>query len=212
MYFKEKNDTNIDAEFKEEKKLNFDFNKLKPVLLIGGGILLLIIIVMVGMSLFNNKKDKYVIELFCEDNITIGLNTKDECGYRAYDKQNNDVTNQVRVVSNVDTSKVGKYEVLYSIGKINKVRYVSVVEIIDETVIYLKGNKNIYLEVGDKYQEPGYTVVDGIDQNLTDKVKVSGNVDTKKEGVYQITYSVVNSRNVTTTVKRTVIVSKKNGK
>ena len=70
----------------------------------------------------------------------------------------------------------------------------------------------MYLEVGEKYVEPGYQVYDNIDQNLNDKVVVTGKVDTSKTGVYEITYSVVNSRNITTTVKRTITVVEKGQK
>ena len=70
----------------------------------------------------------------------------------------------------------------------------------------------MYLEVGEKYTEPGYQVYDSIEQNLTEKVKVTGSVDTSKVGTYQITYSVINSRNETITVKRTVIVVEKGKK
>ena len=71
---------------------------------------------------------------------------------------------------------------MYSIGKVNKVRYVTVTE--GDTYIYLKGRVNMYLEKGEKYTEPGYQVFDSVDQNLTEKVKVSGTVNTSKVGTY----------------------------
>ena len=70
----------------------------------------------------------------------------------------------------------------------------------------------MYLEVGEKYTEPGYRVYDSVDQNLTEKVKVTSSVDTSKIGTYQVMYSVVNSRNKTTNVKRTIIVVEKGKK
>lgn len=202
MYFKEKEDTNIDDEFESGKKIN-----LKLILLIAGGIILLGIIIFVIAVLVNNSS-KYTLELLGDKKITI---TKDsdyvEPGYTAHDKKNNDVTNQVEVTSNVDTSIPGDYEILYSIDDISKVRYITVIE--GGTYIRLNGNVNMYLEVGQEYKEPGYEVYDNIDQNLTEKVKVSGSVDTSKAGTYQITYSVVNSRNVTVTKKRTIVVTEK---
>ena len=53
---------------------------------------------------------------------------------------------------------------------------------------------------------------DSVDQNLTEKVKVTGTVNTSKVGTYQIIYSVVNSRNVTITEKRTIVVVEKGQK
>lgn len=213
MYFNEnKSNTNIDAEFKSNKNLNIDFKKIKPILFITGGIILLAIIIFIIISLINNS-NKYTIELLGEEVMTISQNSEyKEPGYIAYDKANNDVTDQVEIINYIDTSVPGEYEVLYSIGKINKVRYVTVTEIIKATYIYLNGNKNMYLEVGEKYTEPGYQVYDSIEQNLTEKVKVTGSVDTSKVGTYQITYSVINSRNETITVKRTVIVVEKGKK
>lgn len=201
MYFKEKEDTNIDHQFEKSKKINS-----KLLLYIVGGIFLLGIIIFIIFYFINNSK-KNTLELLGETRITL---TKDsdyiEPGYKAYDKKNNEVTNQVKVTSNVDTSKTGEYEIVYSVNGINRVRYITVTE--GDTFIYLNGNVNMHLKVGEKYKEPGYTVYDSIDQNLTEKVKVSGKVDTSKVGTYQITYSVVNSRNITVTKKRTVVVTK----
>ena len=70
----------------------------------------------------------------------------------------------------------------------------------------------MYLEIGEKYIEPGYQVYDSVDKDLYDKVKITGKVDTTKTGIYQITYSVVNSRNITTKTTRTIIVVEKGKK
>ena len=209
MYFQEKEDTNIDKEFNNNKGIGLDFKKLKPILLIAGGIILLLIIILIVISLTKNSS-KYTIKLYGEEKITITLGSNYiEPGYIAYDKNKNDITNQVEVTNNIDTSKVGEYEVLYSVGNINKVRYITIIESVDKTYIYLNGKVNMYLEVGEKYVEPGCQVYDSIDKNLTEKVKITGKVDSSKPGTYQITYSVVNSRGVTTTVKRTIIVNEK---
>ena len=78
----------------------------------------------------------------------------------------------------------------------------------DKYVIELVGEEKITITIGSQYIEPGYEVFDSADQNLKQKVKVSGKVDTSKVGTYEITYSVVNSRNKTITAKRYVIVKK----
>lgn len=209
MYFKEKEDTNIDKEFENNKKNSFSLKNIKPIyLIIGGVVIFTIIIVIVLISIFSNK---YTIELIGEEKITI---TKDsdyvEQGFVAYDKKQNDVTNQVEVTSNLDTTSPGNYEILYSIDGVTKVRYITVTE--GDTYIYLKGKLNMYLEVGEKYNEPGYQVYDSLDQDLTEKVKITGTVNTSKVGTYQIYYSVVNSRNITVTEKRTVVVVEKGKK
>ena len=200
MYFKEKDDTNIDDEF--DTGINW-----KPILLIGGGVLIVALVIF-AIIFFLTRGDKYTIKLSGEEKIIL---TKDsdyiEPGYSAYDRKKNDVTNQVSITSNVDTSKIGEYEILYSIDDINKVRYVSIIE--GDTFIRLKGDVNMYIEQGRTYNEPGFTVVDSSGEDLTSKVKTSGKVDTSKLGTYQITYSVTNSRGVTTNKKRTIIVVEK---
>ena len=213
MYFKEKEDTNIDKEFSGNKQVNLDFDKLKPIFFIVGGLVLLVIIAIVLINVFN-KGAKYTLTIVGNDNITINLGSDYiEPGYSAYDKKGNDVTKEVKISSNIDTTKEGNYEILYSIGKISKVRYVTVKKTNNQTIIRLTNGTTMYLEVGEKYIEPGYKVFDNIDgDQLTKKVIVTGKVDTSKPGVYEMTYSVVNSRNITTTVKRTITVVEKGNK
>ena len=210
MYFKEKEDTNIDKEFETNKKSGFDFKKIpSKYFIIGGIIIVVIILIVVIVGLFTGRKQG--IYLIGDEKIIITRNSDYiEPGYKAYNKKKKDVTNQVQVTSNLDTSKVGEYEILYSVNGMNVVRYVTVTE--GDTYIYLKGKVNMYLEKWEKYIEPGYQVYDSIDQNLTEKVKISGTVNTSKVGTYQLTYSVVNSRNATVTVKRTIVVVEKGKK
>ena len=55
--------------------------------------------------------------------------------------------------------------------------------------ITLKGKSTIIVNRNGEYKEPGYRASYLFD-SLTDKVKVSGNVNSKKDGVYYITYKV----------------------
>ena len=43
-------------------------------------------------------------------------------------------------------------------------------------------------------------------KDLTSKVTITGKVDTSKKGTYKLTYSIVDSNNVTISVSRKVIV------
>jgi len=213
MYFNEdKSNTNIDAEFEKNKKISLNFKNIKPktLLFIGGGIALLIVAIILLISLTRDNSPKYTIELVGGERITVNLGDEFvEPGYSAYDNYLSDITEEVQVTNNVDIQKEGQYEIIYSVGKTEKVRYVTVTKALEKTLIHLTGGTNVYLKIGDEFIEPGYTVYDGIDQNLTEKVKVSGTVNTSKVGTYQLIYSVVNSRNITTTVTRNVIVTEK---
>lgn len=213
MYFNEKDNTNIDHQFKDNKNLNkkLNFEKTKPLIYAGSGLITLIILIIVIVVIINNRS--YTIELQGEEIMTIAVGSEYiEPGYKAYDKKNNDKTNQIKVEKNIDTSKEGEYEIIYKIGNTSKIRYITVVKTVDESYIYLNGKMTMYLELGEKYVEPGYRIYDSIDKDLTNKVIISGKVNTSKIGTYHITYSVTNSRNKKTTIKRTIIVVEKGKK
>ena len=210
MYFKDKINTNIDKEFGKKKKFSIkkiDFNNIdyKKIIIFSGIVLLVII----GIILITkNKRNNYFIDLDGEDLIMIYKDSEYvEPGYSARNNKGVDFTDKVVVSDDVNTSVVGDYKVIYTLGDTRVVRYVSVIEKpIGATSIYLSGEVTMYLRVGDTYLEPGYTVIDSIDSNLTDKVIVKNEVDTSKEGIYRITYMVTNSTGVSTQVSRTVIV------
>ena len=206
MYFNEKGDTNIDSEFESKNKFslkNLNLN-LKPILIIGGAIVLLIIIILIIATIMGNSKS-YRIELIGEQRIVLNLGDDYiEPGYKAYDKKNKDVSTDVKIKSNIDIYTPGNYEISYEINGINVVRYITIIEKSQETYIQLLGNKTIRLNLGESFVEPGYKVFDNIDKNL--EVKVTGSVNTSKKGTYQITYTVTNSRNFTTSATRIVIV------
>ena len=210
MYFKDKINTNIDKEFGKKKKFSIkkiDFNNIdyKKIIIFSGIILLVII----GIILITkNKHNNYFIDLDGEDLIMIYKDSEYvDPGYSARNNKGVDFTDKVVVSDDVNTSVVGDYKVIYTLGDTKVVRYVSVIEKpIGATSIYLSGEVTMYLRVGDEYKEPGYTVIDSIDSNLTDKVIVKNEVDMSKEGIYRITYMVTNSTGVSTQVSRTVIV------
>jgi hypothetical protein len=205
VYFKEKENTNIDSEFESKKKLNFKKMNPKTILIIVGILVLMFIAAIVFVAVSNNSSNDYTLELLGSEQIIINLGDDYvEPGYKAYDQNNNDVTTKVEVTKNIDFSKIGDYEILYMIKGVSKVRRVTIIEKQRETYIYLFGETTMNLKVGQQYIEPGYNVYDIKDKDL--KVIITGEVDTSKKGTYTITYSVTNSRNVTITKTRKVIV------
>ncbi|MCI9063373.1 MAG: DUF5011 domain-containing protein [Clostridia bacterium] len=75
--------------------------------------------------------------------------------------------------------------------------------------IKLKGSSSMTINVGDTYTEKGATASDKEDGDITDKIKISGSVNTSKAGTYKVVYTVTNSKDKTTTVTRTIIVKEK---
>ena len=206
MYFKEKENTNIDGEFQQKKTI--DIKKYKPLIFIIGGLIVLFIIIFIIFALTRKDPDiTYSIELLGQKEITINLG-KDyiEPGYTAKDSNNNDVTGDVEVNSNLQINKIGDYQITYKIKDTEVTRIIKIAEPTNDTYIYLKGEKNIYLKQGEKYVEPGFVAHDTKDGSLTDKVVATGTVNSKQKGLYKIVYSVTNSNEVTTQVERNVIV------
>ena len=204
----EKGNTNIDNQF-NKNKFNFskiDFSKMKLPLIISGVILLILIILLV-VKLKGNTN--YFISLEGPETISIYQNDEYvEPGYTGRDNKNNDLTSSITIDSNVDSSKIGTYQIVYKLKKTTKTRTVNVVEKGPAvTVLHLSGEINgMVVPVGTTYEEPGYTAIDSVDSDLTSSVKVTNNVDTSTPGVYRVIYSVTNSAGVTITKTRTVIV------
>lgn len=76
----------------------------------------------------------------------------------------------------------------------------------EKPVITLKGNSEITLNQGDKYNDEGASATDNIDGDITSKIKVSGKVDITKSGTYTITYTVTDKAGNRTEATRKVMV------
>ena len=67
------------------------------------------------------------LELIGSDEITLKVGEKyKELGVKAVDSNGKDISSQVSIENNVDTSKSGNYMVIYSIGKSMVIRNVIV--------------------------------------------------------------------------------------
>lgn len=74
----------------------------------------------------------------------------------------------------------------------------------DYPIIELIGNNIINIKMNETYIEPGYKASDSKDGNITDKVKITNNIDYNTPGTYEIIYEVTNSKNKKFTIKRFV--------
>src|SRR5690606_19368731 len=73
-------------------------------------------------------------------------------------------------------------------------------------VLTLNGENEVIVKQGDPYEEPGATAQDEHDGDLTDKIEISGDVDTSTIGTYTVTYTVSDSVGNVVTAERTVKV------
>ncbi len=148
-----------------------------------------------------------VIELkSIEGHYTLPGHSYEEEGYTATDNYDGDITAKV-----VFEEKDGK--IYYSVADSSGNKHEVVRDIFyDDPIppeIKLLGDGDIIIAEGGSFKEPGYEAVDNVDGVLTDKVTVSGSVNTEKEGEYTLTYSVTDGYNNTTTVTRPITVQKK---
>ena len=105
--------------------------------------------------------------------VTLNYNEKYSEGKVSARNVFKDYTKDLKVLGKVDTKKVGKYKINYVLNYgmliLKKTKTVNVVDKKDP-VITLKGNTDITLCPGCKYEEEGFSATDEYDGDLTDKV------------------------------------------
>lgn len=172
-------------------------------------------VMMLLLILLILEKTTANIVLNGEDNIVLELGEAyNEEGYVAKTLRR-DVSEYVKVDSDININKIGSYEVRYTLDidflNIHK-RKIRRVEVKDLTPPELKieGDKDIYLKVNGEVDYPLYTATDDIDGDLTNRVEIANNIDATKAGDYTITYKVSdNGGNVTTEIINVHVVEKK---
>ena len=136
----------------------------------------------------------------------------EELGVTAKDSVDGNLTSKVKVTGKVDVKKVGEYQLKYTVSDaagnaaVEKIRTVLVGDT-ERPIISLKGNPEITIEAGDVYNDAGAVATDVGDGDLSEAIKVSGEVDSNKPGTYELKYDVKDSAgNEAVTFTRTVIV------
>lgn len=133
-----------------------------------------------------------------------------ELGFTAIDNCDGDLSDKVeRSVTDItDLEKEIHYKVTDNSGNsqdaIRKINFIDNVK----PEIEIEGEGTIFLEVGETYNEQGAKANDEIDGDLNDKIEISGEVDTNKEGIYNLTYSVADNSGNNAVVTREVRVGK----
>jgi hypothetical protein len=133
-----------------------------------------------------------------------------EAGATATDHEDGNLTASIVIdATAVDTSKVGDYDVEYSVTDSfgNTTIETRTVRVIDTTkpVISLLGANPMTIDVGDTFTDPGATVTDNVDATKT--IAGLGTVDTGTAGSYSVAYDYTDAAgNAAVTVTRTVNV------
>ncbi len=157
------------------------------------------------------KKRKVVIVdqekpvIIVNNNLKICPNASlDSIKYQIFDAYDGDLTSKAKIVEENDYVS---FQVVDSSGNIST-KKINLMRLDDKNPeLILKGEKKIYLTVGEVYTEPGYSASDNCDFDLTSKVIVEGQV-LNKPGTYQIKYTVSdNSQNTTSVIREVVVTS-----
>lgn len=116
-----------------------------------------------------------------------------DAGVNAYAKFHS-LNDEVIVENNVDTSKLGTYQVIYKVptGK-GYDTYTRTVIVKDTTApeLVLNGDENDTVEFGKEYTDPGFKANDGYDGDITNNVTVTNNK--LENGDIEYHYSVTDS-------------------
>jgi len=143
----------------------------------------------------------FIIQLNGQQTMQIGNNEKyEELG--AKDIFGQDIK---RIEGIVDTEKIGTYQITYYFLNAKVIRTVEVVDA-HEPVLQLKGSEKVMVVINSEYKDPGYSAIDDIDGDITNRVTIAGEVDTTTLGSYTLTYNVTDSAGNLARVRRTVEV------
>lgn len=121
-----------------------------------------------------------------------------DAGATAYDNIDQDLTNSIITINNVDTNLLGIYYVNYTVkdnagNTETKTRTVNVVDTISPTITLLGENPQI-ITLGNLYSELGATAKDNYDGDLTNNISINiSNIDIYVLGSYEIFYTVLDS-------------------
>lgn len=210
MYFKDKDNTNIDNEFNDGSFINNLMHFLKKYKIIMLILIFITVSIICIYFLMSNSENVYLV-LYGDDTITIYEGSDYiEPGYMAYNSHNDDLSNKVKIESNLNTNVIGEYIISYIYDNVVETRKILVVS---KPKVYtfirlnsINNNINIFLSIGDVYKEPGFQVYSSTGEDLNNKVKVSGTVDTSRKGIYLLVYSLVDEDGVTVSVTRVITV------
>ncbi len=148
-----------------------------------------------------------VIKLASKDDIYVCPNCKyKEEPFSATDNYDGDVTDKVKVTS---TDNKITYSVTDKHGNKSEISRKIIYEDKTPPVITLIGNETVYAFVNEEYKELGATAIDNCDKDISNKVKVKGEVNINKPGTYELTYATIDKAGNKAEVKRNVIVSER---
>lgn len=126
--------------------------------------------------------------------------------YKAYDNYDHDITDQVKITRVKDTIQ---YAVVDSSGNYAIKHQKIIKKDLEKPSLELNSGDTIFTFLNEDFKDPGYQVFDNCDQDIEKKVQVEGKVNTKKAGIYELTYKVKDASGNRSQKKRKVQVVKR---
>lgn len=178
------------------------------------GLLALIIILFLFIIISKSSKSPK-ISLKGASTIDIPLNSTytDEGASAKYGKK--DISSNIQISNNIDTSKVGKYDITYTVQykkkSISTTRTVNIVDT-EAPVLTLNGESEINIAQDSTYQDLGCYAIDNYDGDITTKISIDSDIDTSELGTYTVNYTVKDSSGNESKLTRSVNVVKRGSK
>ena len=139
-----------------------------------------------------------------EEHVELGLNgIWDDPGVKAR-QGGKDVSDQVKVTSDLDLSSPGEYTITYKSGHLTVDRTISVGDTMDAD-LRLKGPERMSILLGEPFEEPGYKAKDENGKSIRSKVEVS-DTDFKTAGEHEVTYTLPDGKGGGVRLSRQVTV------
>ena len=168
------------------------------------------IVAIVGLFLVSSTivihqdKQQNFITITGETSVTLGLNgLYNELGATGiFDGK--DITEEIEVVSDIDTTKPGKYTVKYNYKTLSEKREVVVGEVMNPVITLETETDSIKL--GETFKASKATAIDENGQDISDKIQVE-EVNLIKAETYQVAYSVEDSQGRATRIFQTIEVT-----
>ncbi|MBC1890073.1 DUF5011 domain-containing protein [Listeria booriae] len=125
---------------------------------------------------------------------------------QAMDTEDGDISSQIQVVGEVDTTTPGDYELVYTVTDRHggETYHIRVVHVVAESPVF-SGVEDITIEQGTVFDPR--EGVEAIDAYGSYEFSVTGDVDINMVGVYTLTYEAVNAYQQKTKIERQVEVA-----
>ena len=118
---------------------------------------------------------------------------------------NSTLNTPIKVIGELDTSKLGKYKIGYKTFIQTIYRTINVVDTTPPTIKLI--GKDVFINLNDEYIDEGVEIIDNYDINLEKNLTIKSNVNNSKAGAYTIEYYVKdNSGNLSESIYRNVYV------